>query len=183
MAAITKKFGAGGANLAPEGAAGDPDLATALRDVADDLASIRTAVNSNLGGLAIAAADPAEITAGAQGAFTDPPSAGEMSSLRTLVNELRTTASANRVLLLELKNDINSFKPGTISASDPPEIAAVALAAFTDPPTAGEMALLRTLVNEIRTTEIANRVLALELKTDVNAASAAAVGTLLTSKA
>jgi len=41
MAAITEQFGSGGANLAPGGAAGSPDLATALRDVADDLAALK----------------------------------------------------------------------------------------------------------------------------------------------
>ena len=41
MAAISKRFGSGGANLAPGGSAGSPSLADALRDVADDLAALR----------------------------------------------------------------------------------------------------------------------------------------------
>jgi hypothetical protein len=41
MAAITTTFGEGGRNLVPP-TAGTPSLATALRDVADDLAEIRT---------------------------------------------------------------------------------------------------------------------------------------------
>ena len=48
MAAIKESFGEGGANLAPGGAAGSPDLATALRDMADDLAALRTAHNALL---------------------------------------------------------------------------------------------------------------------------------------
>jgi len=41
MAAIPENFGSGGANLAPGGSAGSPDLATALREVADDLAALQ----------------------------------------------------------------------------------------------------------------------------------------------
>ena len=41
MAEITTRFGSGGANLAPGGSAGSPDLATALRDIADDLAALQ----------------------------------------------------------------------------------------------------------------------------------------------
>jgi hypothetical protein len=41
MAALSKRFGSGGANLAPGGSAGTPTLAEALRDVADDLAALR----------------------------------------------------------------------------------------------------------------------------------------------
>jgi hypothetical protein len=37
MAAISKRFGSGGANLQPGGSSGTPSLAEALRDVADDL--------------------------------------------------------------------------------------------------------------------------------------------------
>ncbi|NUP12891.1 MAG: hypothetical protein HOW73_43180 [Polyangiaceae bacterium] len=44
MAVITTRFGEGGANMAPGGAAGLPDLATVLRDVADDLAALRTSI-------------------------------------------------------------------------------------------------------------------------------------------
>ena len=42
MSAIRTNFGEGGANLVPGGAAGSPDLATALRDIADDLTELRT---------------------------------------------------------------------------------------------------------------------------------------------
>ena len=41
MAAISRRFGSGGANLAPGGSAGSPSLADALRDVADDLAALK----------------------------------------------------------------------------------------------------------------------------------------------
>lgn len=47
MAAISKRFGSGGANLAPGGSAGAPTLADVLRDIADDLAALRpTAVTT-----------------------------------------------------------------------------------------------------------------------------------------
>lgn len=42
MTTVKTNFGEGGMNLAPEGAQGSPDLATTLRDVADDLAELRT---------------------------------------------------------------------------------------------------------------------------------------------
>lgn len=48
MANITTSFGVGGANLAPGGSAGSPDLATTLRDIADDLQTIKTKFNATL---------------------------------------------------------------------------------------------------------------------------------------
>lgn len=42
MATIKTSFGSGGGNVAPGGSAGTPDLATALRDIADDLTELRT---------------------------------------------------------------------------------------------------------------------------------------------
>ena len=44
MAVITTRFGSGHANLAPGGNQGQPTLADALRDVADDIAEHRTAL-------------------------------------------------------------------------------------------------------------------------------------------
>jgi len=41
MAAISKRFGSGGANLAPGGSAGQPMLADVLRDIADDFAALK----------------------------------------------------------------------------------------------------------------------------------------------
>lgn len=73
MAAIGLDFGAGGQNLTP-GSSGEPSLATVLRDIATDL--------GNLKGAGV-------ITSPALPAFTDPPTAGEMAALRTLVNEIR----------------------------------------------------------------------------------------------
>ena len=43
MAKISRRFGSGGANLTPGGASGQPSLADALRDIADDLAALRPA--------------------------------------------------------------------------------------------------------------------------------------------
>lgn len=45
MATIKTTFGEGGANVAPKGAQGTPDLATVLRDIADDLAMLKAAVD------------------------------------------------------------------------------------------------------------------------------------------
>jgi hypothetical protein len=44
MTTITTEFGDGGSNLAD--GHGTPDLATTLRDIADDLAAIRTAITT-----------------------------------------------------------------------------------------------------------------------------------------
>jgi hypothetical protein len=84
MAAITTEFGSGGSNLTP-GAGGEPSLATALRDVATDLGTLKGAT----------------ISAPALAAFTDPPSAAEMALLRTLVNEIRAAliSTAGQTLL------------------------------------------------------------------------------------
>lgn len=45
MTTIKTNFGEGGANLAPGGAAGTPDLATTLRDEADDFDTLKTKFN------------------------------------------------------------------------------------------------------------------------------------------
>ncbi len=44
MATIPENFGSGGANLTPKGQ-GSPTLAQALRDIADDLAMLKAAVD------------------------------------------------------------------------------------------------------------------------------------------
>jgi len=84
MAAIKRDFGTGGSGLTPH--AGDPDLATALRDIAGDLATLKGAVPS------------ANITVAALATFTDPPSAAEMLILKNLVNELRAYAVEQRAV-------------------------------------------------------------------------------------
>lgn len=178
MAIIKANFGEGGAGLVPRGSR-QPSLATALRDVADDLAAIRT---GTLEGMDITSADPTAVSAGALGAYTDPPSAGEMASTRTLVNELRTTVMESRTLLLELKGDLNAIVAGTITSADPPAVTGGALGAFTSPPSAGEMAALRALVNELRATAVASRTLAIEIKTDVNSGAAGSIAALKTVK-
>jgi len=144
------------------------DLATIVRGLVTDIGALGTAVND---GLNIVTADPTAVSAGAIGAFTDPPTAGEMSTLRTLTNELRTTTIENRALAIAVKVALNGIVVGSVTSPDPAAIAAPATAAFTDPPSAAEMGLLRTLVNEIRTTAIATRTLTIELKSDANAAT------------
>lgn len=46
MATILSTFGEGGKNINPGAANGTPSLATALRDIADDLATTKTFCNS-----------------------------------------------------------------------------------------------------------------------------------------
>lgn len=60
MGAISKRFGSGGANLQPGGSAGSPSLADALRDIAEDLASLKpTAVATPDAGAAYGANEQA----------------------------------------------------------------------------------------------------------------------------
>ncbi len=174
---VNSDFGFAGAE--EDDSNGKPNLKDVVWGIIDDLAAVRTAVNE---GLDVTAADPAAVSAGALAAFTDPPSAPEMANTRTLVNELRTTTIELRTLLLEVKAKLNGAIPGTVSSADPAAITEVALVAFTSPPSAGEMANLRALVNEIRTTVIAARTLANEIKVDVNAATTGTVPTLTVTK-
>lgn len=78
MAAISKHFGSGGANLTPGGSAGSPSLAEALRDIADDLA----------------AAKPASITATNAGATYG-------SAEQALLNELKTKLNLLAAVVLK----------------------------------------------------------------------------------
>lgn len=78
MAAISKRFGSGGANLAPGGSAGQPVLADVLRDVADDLAAVKPTV--------VAAADA-----------TAAYGAGEQA----LLNELKAKVNALAAVVLK----------------------------------------------------------------------------------
>jgi hypothetical protein len=78
MAKISKRFGSGGANLTPGGASGQPSLADALRDVADDLAALKPAK--------VAAADA-----------TAAYGAGEQA----LLNELKATVNAIAAVVLK----------------------------------------------------------------------------------
>jgi len=78
MAKITTRFGSGGANLTPGGAAGQPSLADALRDIADDLAALKP--------VRIAAADA-----------TAAYGAGEQA----LLNELKAKVNALAAVVLK----------------------------------------------------------------------------------
>jgi hypothetical protein len=72
MARISTRFGSGGANLTPGGAAGQPSLADSLRDVADDLAALR----------------PAKINAADASAAYGPAEQQLLNQLKTVVNAL-----------------------------------------------------------------------------------------------
>ena len=78
MAAVLKRFGSGGANVAPGGSAGQPALADVLRDIADDLAGTKPA--------AVTAAD-------ATGTY----GAGEQA----LLNELKANVNALAAVVLK----------------------------------------------------------------------------------
>ena len=123
MAAIDRRFGAGGKNLQPGGSNGKPTLADALRDVADDLAGIQgtAPLASTTTGAALAA--PVAVTIGADlsapsaatvgvdiAAFTDPPSAAEMALLRTFVNALKADVATLRSEVAIAFTRINSAK-------------------------------------------------------------------------
>jgi len=86
VAAISKRFGSGGANLAPGGSAGSPALADALRDVADDLDAL---------------APDAVAAPAAAPAAGDPPTAAEFNAVVTLVNELRDKVNAMAAVTLK----------------------------------------------------------------------------------
>lgn len=79
MAKIPKTLGQGGAHMVAGDGGGKPDIRQILVDIAADLVTL----NGGGGSGAVA------ITAPALPAFTDPPTAGEMAALRTLVNEIR----------------------------------------------------------------------------------------------
>jgi hypothetical protein len=110
MAAIARLFGSGGANLAPQDQAGSPSLATALRDIADDLAGIQPAALAadTIGAAVGATAAP---TVGANiAAFTDPPSAAEMALLRTFVNALKADNAAQQTTIDTLIARLNQAR-------------------------------------------------------------------------
>jgi len=90
MAAITPRFGSGGSGLTPGGSAGSPDLATALRDIADDL-----------DGLQVAAPDGDDV------ATVDLVDAGAAwdGDAQALVNQLKVTANA----LVAATNNLRSL--------------------------------------------------------------------------
>lgn len=79
MAKIPKTFGQGGAHLVSGGGGGEPDLGLILRDIVTDLHTLNNTTSGT----------SSPITAGALGAFSDPPTAVQMEALRTLVNQLR----------------------------------------------------------------------------------------------
>lgn len=123
MAAIDKRFGAGGKNLSPGGSNGTPTLADVLRDIADDLTGLQGggALASTTTGAALSA--PVAVTIGADlsappaatvgvdiPAFTDPPSAAEMTALRTFVNALKADVATLRGEVATAFTRINQAK-------------------------------------------------------------------------
>lgn len=79
MTIIRTNFGEGGANLAPGGAAGDPDLATTLRDIADDLDALQPAAVTSPNATAAVGANPTK---------------AEFDAVVTLVNELKARVNS-----------------------------------------------------------------------------------------
>ena len=85
MAAISKRFGSGGANLTP---ASRPSLADTLRDIADDFATLQ---------IDALTAPAALVAAGAA------PTKAEFDAVVALVNELRTKVNAAAAALKTTK--------------------------------------------------------------------------------
>lgn len=79
MTAIPENFGEGGANLAPQGAAGEPTLALTLRDIADDLDGLQVAT--------ITSPNPVVAVGGT-------PTKAEFDPVVTLVLEMKTKLNA-----------------------------------------------------------------------------------------
>ena len=63
-------------------------------------------------------AAPAVTVGAALGAFTDPPSAGEMAALRTFVNALKTDNAATLVELAKLLTDVTNDKKNVTQVID-----------------------------------------------------------------
>jgi hypothetical protein len=195
---IKSTFGQGGAGLSTPDIDG-VSLVGVLRDIATDLNALN-GLGASIGSAdptavaAAALADPLVTSANATDTTTVVTLAneikGDLNTACTLINQLLTTAGQIRTLAIELKDEVTGI---TISSPDPTAISAAALADplvtsadATDSPTAvtlanemkGDMNVLCTLVNQIRTTIIESRTLIIEIKTEVNAA--APFGTMLT---
>jgi len=67
---------------------------------------------------AMTAGAPAVTVGAALGAFTDPPSAGEMAALRTFVNALKTDNAATLAELAKLVTDVTDAKKNLNQAID-----------------------------------------------------------------
>ena len=85
MAAISKRFGSGGANLTP---ASKPSLADTLRDIADDLATVQVDAITAPAGVVAAGASPTK---------------AEFDAVVTLINEIRTKINAGAAALKTTK--------------------------------------------------------------------------------
>jgi hypothetical protein len=111
MTAIPSDFGEGGKNLAPGGSAGEPTLAQTLQDVADDLAAVVEAVELAANTVGAALSAPVAVTVGTDiAAFTDPPSAAEMATLRTFVNALKADHGTLRSEVATAVQRINQIR-------------------------------------------------------------------------
>lgn len=165
MAAVPTNLGEGGKGLSPRGNS-TPSLATIFADLITDLATLKGAdPTATAAAAAVSATAPsttaqadASATAGGAitaiatadiAAFTDPPSAGEMALLRTLVNELKAKHNAT-VTRVE----------ATVTATDAAAALATAVKAKINTTItyaldiAAQYAIARTLVNVLRTTQI-----------------------------
>ncbi len=95
MAAITTTFGSGGANLSPSGSAGSPSLATALRDIATDLAGVVTTTAVSAAALSANATTDVSATAAADAVATAIADADQANGIMNgLVVGTPTTPSA-----------------------------------------------------------------------------------------
>ena len=124
MATITERFGSGGANVAPGGAAGSPDLATALRDVADDLAALVPGeIETEDAGAVetadltdVALADAGDTYTTAERDLVNALKAG-LAASNALVNELKAAVNAQATLVNELKTALNTGSAVTLKTT------------------------------------------------------------------
>ena len=91
MAGISTRFGSGGSGLTPGGSSGTPDLATVLRDIADDLAGIQAAAPEG--------DDVAAVELPDAGAAWDGDAQALVNQLKVGVNALAAAVNNLRSLL------------------------------------------------------------------------------------
>lgn len=113
MTAITTRFGEGGANWAPGLSAGDPSLATTLRDIASDLAAVgmtlapvwTTAVAVTTDVAVLATAGYVLAVEGTTGSVTGPKKVIQSGSPATTQVDIQYAASGVATLTFNAATD------------------------------------------------------------------------------
>lgn len=105
MAAIPRRLGEAGAHLAK--GSGSPDLLTILDEIADDIATIRTAI----GGGAVVAAVPAAIALADLVAIAggESPTEAEHNLVLAMANDCKAKTNALRAWVLEINDKLEAI--------------------------------------------------------------------------